>query len=84
MLFCSPDKITDELLEVMASEPKILHYIENVIHIFDGKRIVKEGELENIKTKSQLKIFNQIHEQERDVAKYWKNISFRIREITHC
>ena len=28
MLYCYPDKITDELLETMARQPKILHYID--------------------------------------------------------
>ena len=51
------------------------------VFLFDGKRIVKEGELENIKTKSQLKIFNQIHEQERDVAKLWLRNNIRIALI---
>ena len=37
MLYCYPDKITDELLEVMKSQPKILHYIDlPVQHADDG------------------------------------------------
>ena len=28
MLYCYPDKVTDELIEVMAQEPKILHYMD--------------------------------------------------------
>lgn len=28
MLYCYPDKITDELLETMARQPKVLHYID--------------------------------------------------------
>jgi ribosomal protein S12 methylthiotransferase len=28
MLYCYPDKITDELIETMARQPKVLHYID--------------------------------------------------------
>ena len=28
LLYCYPDKVTDELIEVMASEPKVLHYMD--------------------------------------------------------
>ena len=37
--------------------------------IFDGKPIVEEINLSNVKDKSQYKISGKIHEQERDVAK---------------
>ena len=37
--------------------------------IFDGKPIVEEMNLINVKDKSQYKISGKIHEQERDVAK---------------
>ncbi len=37
MLYCYPDKITDELLEVMKNQPKILHYIDLPLqHADDG------------------------------------------------
>lgn len=37
MLYCYPDKITDELLETMARQPKILHYIDLPLqHADDG------------------------------------------------
>ncbi|MCR4744011.1 MAG: Rpn family recombination-promoting nuclease/putative transposase [Lachnospiraceae bacterium] len=50
------------------------------VFLFDGKRLMKEEELENLKTKSQLKLSNDIHEQERDVAKRWlkNNIRFAL------
>ncbi|MBQ7547569.1 MAG: 30S ribosomal protein S12 methylthiotransferase RimO [Clostridia bacterium] len=28
LLYCYPDKVTDELIETMASEPKVLHYMD--------------------------------------------------------
>ena len=28
LLYCYPDKVTDELIDVMATEPKMLHYID--------------------------------------------------------
>ena len=37
ILYCYPDKITDELLEVMAREPKILHYIDLPLQHADDK-----------------------------------------------
>lgn len=37
MLYCYPDKITDELLEVMKAQPKVLHYIDLPLqHADDG------------------------------------------------
>ena len=37
MLYCYPDKITDELLEVMKNQPKVLHYIDLPLqHADDG------------------------------------------------
>ncbi len=37
MLYCYPDKITDELIETMARQPKVLHYIDLPLqHADDG------------------------------------------------
>ena len=37
MLYCYPDKITDELLDTMARQPKVLHYIDLPLqHADDG------------------------------------------------
>ena len=37
MLYCYPDKITDEFLETMARQPKVLHYIDLPLqHADDG------------------------------------------------
>ncbi len=47
LLYCYPDKITDELLEVMKNQPKVLHYIDlPVQHGDDGvlKRMNRKGD----------------------------------------
>ncbi len=47
MLYCYPDKITDELLDVMKSNPKILHYIDLPLqHADDGilRRMNRHGD----------------------------------------
>ncbi len=37
MLYCYPDKITDNLLETMARQPKVLHYIDLPLQHADDK-----------------------------------------------
>lgn len=51
--------------------------IVNVL-LFDGKRIIREDDLEDASVHSQYKADDRIHEQERDVVKYWKNGNIRI------
>ncbi len=51
--------------------------IVNVL-LFKGKRIVHENELENDTKDSMLKADGGVHEQERDVSKFWKNGEIRI------
>ena len=51
--------------------------IVNVL-LFDGKRLVKEEELESDTKDSMFKVDDKIHEQERDVSKFWKNGEIRI------
>lgn len=52
--------------------------IVNVL-IFKGERVVQEEELEKTETTSQYKADDSIlHEQERDVSKYWKKGGMRI------
>lgn len=47
--------------------------------LFDGKEVVKPEQLENAKDKSQFKADDgKLHEQERDVSKYWKNGKIKI------
>ena len=51
--------------------------IVNVL-LFKGKRIIHEDELEADTTKSMFKADGKIHEQERDVSKFWRNGEIRI------
>ena len=51
--------------------------IVNVL-LFDGREIVKPDELTDAAPNSMLKIENEIHEQERDIAKYWGKNKVRI------
>ena len=51
--------------------------IVNVL-LFNGQRLVKEKELEADTKDSMFKADGQIHEQERDVSKFWKNGEIRI------
>lgn len=52
--------------------------IVNVL-LFEGERLVKEQELIPIATTSQYKADDsEIHEQERDVSKYWKNCEITV------
>ena len=47
MLYCYPDKITDELLETMKNQPKILHYIDLPLQHADDrilKRMNRRGD----------------------------------------
>lgn len=50
--------------------------------IFHGQTVVHDDELENSKDKSQYKADDtMIHEQERDVSKFWKKFNIRIAFI---
>ncbi len=51
--------------------------IANVL-LFNGNRLMKESELEDASKESQFKADGKIHEQERDVAKFWRNGEIRI------
>lgn len=46
--------------------------------LFNGEQIVKENELEAESENSMYKADGRLHEQERDVAKYWRNGEIRI------
>lgn len=37
LLYCYPDRVTDELLDVMAEQPKIVHYIDLPLQHIDDK-----------------------------------------------
>ena len=51
--------------------------IINVL-LFQGKLILKEEELEDALPRSYYKMTGEIREQERDVAKYWRQSKIRI------
>lgn len=51
--------------------------IVNVL-LFKGRRLVKEDELEADTKDSMFKADGELHEQERDVSKFWKNGEIRI------
>lgn len=53
--------------------------------LFDGKQVVSEHALENVKDRSQYKFNNIIHEQERDLAKRWipYKICFALYGLEH-
>jgi len=51
LLYCYPDRITDELLDVMASEDKVLNYIDLPLQHADGKilkRMNRTGDKESL------------------------------------
>lgn len=52
MLYCYPDKVTDELLDTMASQPKLVHYIDLPLQHADNgmlKAMNRRGTIEEIK-----------------------------------
>ena len=51
--------------------------ILNVL-IFDGENVVKEDSLEQATPRSIYKAAGKLREQERDTAKYWKDMNIRI------
>lgn len=51
--------------------------IVNVL-VFGGKQVIKPESLMNATPTSQYKIDNKLHEQERDVAKYWDGNNIRL------
>ena len=46
--------------------------------LFGGREVIRETELEDAHPGSQLKLDGALHEQERDVAKFWKHDEIRI------
>lgn len=68
----------DILEKVLEDYNDVFADIVNVL-LFDGKEIVNEKELLNAKDKSQYKADDRVlHEQERDVAKFWTKGKLRI------
>ena len=66
--------ITEKNLEALND---VFADIVNVL-LFKGERLVKEKDLEADTTKTMFKADGKIHEQERDVSKFWKNGEIRI------
>lgn len=66
--------ITEKNLEALND---VFADIVNVL-LFKGEQIVLENELEADTTKSMFKADGKIHEQERDVSKFWRNGEIRI------
>lgn len=68
------EKILEDYNDVFAD-------IVNVL-LFNGERRIKDTELESTKTISQYKSSeNTLHEEERDVSKFWKNCNVRIAMV---
>ena len=66
--------ITEKNLEALNDE---FADIVNVL-LFKGEQVINEKDLEADTTKSMFKADGKIHEQERDVSKFWKNGEIRI------
>lgn len=63
--------------KILLDENDVFADIMNVL-IFKGKNVVHEEELENAGVVSQIKAEGELHQQERDVAKFWKVANIRI------
>ncbi|MBO6090245.1 MAG: Rpn family recombination-promoting nuclease/putative transposase [Lachnospiraceae bacterium] len=48
------------------------------VFLYDGKRVIKEEQLENSKDVTQYKADGKLHEQERDVSKFYNGKEMRI------
>ena len=66
--------ITEKHLEALND---VFADIVNVL-LFKGEQVINEKDLEADTTKSMFKADGKIHEQERDVSKFWKNGEIRI------
>ena len=66
--------ITEKNLEALND---VFADIVNVL-LFKGEQVINEKDLETDTTKSMFKADGKIHEQERDVSKFWKNGEIRI------
>lgn len=63
--------------KMLADYNDVFADIVNVL-LFDGKQVIKEDSLKNVKDKSQYKVASQIHEEERDVSKVFNRHNIRI------
>ena len=68
----------DEAWKNYFSDPERFADIVNVC-VYEGEEIVKPEDLENTSVHAQYKAEdNKLHEEERDVAKYWKKENIAI------
>ena len=67
----------DAMEKTLEAYNDVFSDILNVL-LFDGERIVGEEDLRDETHRSVYKADGKIHEQERDVAKYWRDCSVRI------
>ena len=63
--------------KILADYNDVFADIMNVF-LFDGQRVIKEDDLENSKDRSIYKADGEIHEQERDVSKFYNGNEMRI------
>lgn len=63
--------------KILADYNDVFADIMNVF-LYDGERIIKEEDLENSKDRSQYKADGELHEQERDVSKFYNGNEMRI------
>ncbi|MBQ1489327.1 MAG: Rpn family recombination-promoting nuclease/putative transposase, partial [Lachnospiraceae bacterium] len=63
--------------KILADYNDVFADIMNVL-LFDGKKVVNEEGLENSKDRSQYKADGKLHEQERDVSKFYREQELRI------
>lgn len=68
------------------AEKKLLDYADvfaDIVNVslFDGEHIIEEQDLADALPRSVYKLDGKVHEQERDVAKFWKKKQLRISLI---
>ena len=74
------------MAEKDVTEKKLLDYADvfaDIVNVtlFDGQRIIEERDLADALPRSVYKLDGKMHEQERDVAKFWKKNQLRISLI---
>ena len=63
--------------KILADYNDVFADIMNVF-LFGGKQVIKEDQLENSKDRSQYKADGELHQQERDVSKFYNDKEMRI------
>ena len=67
----------DSTEKILADYNDVFADIMNVF-LYEGERVIKEDDLENSKDRSQYKAEGGLHEQERDVSKFYNGSEMRI------